>query len=117
MNYGDDEFMIDEEEYDSEEDSTDSEEELIDSEEESSSVFGIENGGIYCYMIATLQMLFTIKEFREYILDYDFFLKKVRKAYKKTYKSEILKEYCFYELYNLLKDDESSSIFSEAKKN
>ena len=118
MNYDDDdddEFMIDEEEYDSEEDSTDSEEELADSEEESSSVFGIENGTIYCYMIATLQMLFTIKEFREYILDYDFFLKKVRKAYKKTYKSEILKEYCFYELYNLLKDDQSSSIFSEAK--
>lgn len=111
MNYGDDddEIMIDEEEYDSKEDST-------DSEEESSSVFGIDNREkIYCYMIATLQMLFTIKEFREYILDYDFFLKKVRKAYKKTYKSEILEEYCFYELYNLLKDDESSSIFSEAK--
>ena len=123
MNYGDDEFMINiEKEYDSEEDSTDSEEEstdseeeLTDSEEESSSVFSIDNGGIYCYMIATLQMLFTIKEFREYILDYDFFLKKVRKAYKKTYKSEILKEYCFYELYNLLKDDQSSSIFSAAK--
>ena len=118
MNYGDDdddEFMIDEEEYVSKEDSADSEEELIDSEEESTSVFGIENGRIYCYMIATLQMLFTIKEFREYILDYDFFLKKVRKAYKKTYKSEILKEYCFYELYNLLKDDQSSSIFSAAK--
>ena len=119
MNYGDDddddEFMFDEEEYVSKEDSADSEEELIDSEEESTSVFGIENGRIYCYMIATLQMLFTIKEFREYILDYDFFLKKVRKAYKKTYKSEILKEYCFYELYNLLKDDQSSSIFSAAK--
>ena len=118
MNYGDDddEIMIDEEEYDSEEDSTDSEEESIDSEEESTSVFGIENGSIYCYMIATLQMLFTIKEFREYILDYDFFLKKVRKAYKKTYKSEILEEYCFYELYNLLKDDQSSSsLFSAAK--
>ena len=112
MNYDDDddEFMIDiEKEYDSEEDSA-------DSEEESSSVFSIENGNIYCYMIATLQMLFTIKEFREYILDYDFFLKKVRKAYKKTYKSEILKKYCFYELYNLLKDDQSSSsLFSAAK--
>lgn len=112
MNYGEDEdeeIMIDnEEEYDSKEDS-------IDSEEESSSVFGIENEGIYCYMIATLQMLFTIKEFREYILDYEFFFKKVRKAYKKTYKQEILKEYCFYELYNLLKDDQSSSIFSAAK--
>ena len=105
----DESFMIDsEEEYDSEEES-------FDSEEESTSVFGIENEGIYCYMIATLQMLFTIKEFREYILDYDFFLRKVRKAYKKTYKSEILKKYCFYELYNLLKDDQSSSIFSEAK--
>ena len=83
MNYGDDdddEFMIDEEEYVSKEDSADSEEELIDSEEESTSVFGIENGRIYCYMIATLQMLFTIKEFREYIIDYNFFLKKVRKA-------------------------------------
>lgn len=115
MNYGD-EFMIDEEEYDSKEESSDSEEELADSEEESSSVFGIENGGsgIYCYMIATLQMLFTIKEFREYILDYDFFLKKVRKAYKKTYKSEILEEYCFYELYNLLQN-EGSDLFSEAK--
>lgn len=109
MDY-DDEFMIDEEEYDSKEESS-------DSEEESSSVFSIENNPkIYCYMIATLQMLFTIKEFREYILDYDFFLKKVRKAYKKTYKSEILKEYCFYELYNLLKDDQSSSsLFSAAK--
>lgn len=118
MNYDDDdEFMIDSEEYDSKEDSTDSEEESFDSEEESSSVFSIENNPkIYCYMIATLQMLFTIKEFREYILDYDFFLKKVRKAYKKTYKSEILKEYCFYELYNLLNDDQSSSsLFSMAK--
>lgn len=111
MDYDDDdEFMIDsEEEYDSKEDSIDSEDDLY-------SVFGIENNPkVYCYMIATLQMLFTIKEFREYILDYDFFLKKVRKAYKKTYKSEILKEYCFYELYNLLKDDQSSSIFSAAK--
>lgn len=117
MNYDDDddEFMIDEEEYVSKEDSTDSEEESFDSEEESSSVFSIENNPkIYCYMIATLQMLFTIKEFREYILDYDFFLKKVRKAYKKTYKSEILKEYCFYELYNLLQN-EGSGLFSEAK--
>ena len=116
MNYDDDdEFMIDSEEYDSKEDSTDSEEESFDSEEESSSVFSIENNPkIYCYMIATLQMLFTIKEFREYILDYDFFLKKVRKAYKKTYTSEILKKYCFYELYNLLQN-EGSGLFSEAK--
>lgn len=117
MNYGDDddEFMIDEEEYDSKEESSDSEEELADSEEESSSVFSIDNREkIYCYMIATLQMLFTIKEFREYILDYDFFLKKVKKAYKKTYKSEILKKYCFYELYNLLQN-EGSDLFSEAK--
>lgn len=116
MNYGDDddEFMIDEEEYDSDEDSTDSDEDSTDSEEESSSIFGIENGGIYCYMIATLQMLFTIKEFREYILDYKFFLKKVKKAYGNT-KRETLKKYCFYELYNLLKDEEGSSLFSAAK--
>ncbi len=115
MNYDDDdEFMIDgEEEYVIKEDSIDSEEDSTDSEEESSSVFGIDNGGIYCYMIATLQMLFTIKEFREYILDYKFFLKKVKKAYGNT-KKETLKKYCFYELYNLLKD-EGSSLFSMTK--
>ena len=44
------------------------------SEDDLYSVFGIENNPkVYCYMIATLQMLFTIKEFREYILDYEFF--------------------------------------------
>ena len=89
------------------------------SEDDLYSVFGIENNPkIYCYMIATLQMLFTIKEFREYILDYEFFLDQVQTAYGRSYNERILKKYCFYELYNLLKngdDQRSRSLFASAK--
>lgn len=75
--------------------------------------FGISNvGGYSCYINSTIQMLFTIIEFKKYILNINYFKKKIIQAYGE-YKPVIYESYCFYWLYKLLnprnEDDGSSS--------
>lgn len=68
------------------------------------SAFGIENSpAYYCYMNSTLQMLFTVVEFRKFILNIKYFLEQVKKVYGST-EERILNKYCFYQLYKILKD-------------
>lgn len=78
-------------------------------------IFGIHNPGIYCYMISILQMLFTVKEFRDYITNIKYIRGRVKIAYGSN-SEEILNKYCIYALYKLLtsrdiKDSGSSRKF------
>ena len=66
-------------------------------------LFGINNPNHMCYMISILQMLFSVKEFTEYILDNNFFFDNLKEIYGKKGKLEIItKDYYFFYLNEIL---------------
>lgn len=66
------------------------------------SVFGIQNGGSHCYMNSVLQLLFSVKEFREFIImRYQFFLDQITRIHGQP-SDNFKNNYIFEALHNIL---------------